>query len=63
MKNLKINQTILIMLVIYFFLFPLKNFTNATISSPDILKVGKPLPNANLKAYGKTDVNLNQLKG
>ena len=63
MKNLKNNQTTLIMLVIYFFLFPLKTFTNATISSPDVLKVGKPLPNANLKAYGKTDVNLNQLKG
>lgn len=63
MKNLKNNQTILIMLVIYFFLFPLKTFTNATISSPDVLQVGKPLPNANLKAYGKTDVNLNQLKG
>ena len=63
MKNLKNGQTILIMLIIYFFIFPLKAFTNTLFNSSEVLKVGKSLPNANLKAYGKMDVNVNQLKG
>tara|TARA_Y100001960_G_scaffold280749_1_gene313860 strand:+ start:37 stop:618 length:582 start_codon:yes stop_codon:yes gene_type:complete len=63
MKNLKNNQTILIMLIVYFFLFPLKAFTNTAISRLDVLKIGQPLPNAKLKAYGKTDVDIHELKG
>ena len=63
MKNLKNSQTVLIMLVVYFFLFPLKAFTNTVISRTEVLKVGQPLPDAKLKAYGNIEVNLNELKG
>ena len=63
MKNLKNSQTILIMLIVYFILFPLKAFTYTATSSAEVLKVGQPLPDAKLKAYGKMDVNLNELKG
>ena len=63
MKNLKNSQTILIMLIVYFFLFPLKAFTNTTISRSEVLKVGQPLPNVKLKAYGNKDVSVNELKG
>ena len=63
MKNLKNGQTILIMLIVYFILFPLKAFTYTATSSAEVLKVGQPLPDAKLKAYGKMDVNLNELKG
>ncbi|MED5353818.1 MAG: redoxin family protein [Nitrospinota bacterium] len=63
MKNLKNNQTILIMLIVYFFLFPLKAFTNTSINSSEVLRVGQPLPNAKFKSYGKMEVNVNQLKG
>ena len=63
MKNLKNSQTILIMLIVYFILFPLKAFTYTATSSAEVLKIGQPLPDAKLKAYGKMDVNLNELKG
>lgn len=63
MKNLKNSQTILIMLIVYFFLFPLKGFTNTSNSSAEVLKVGQPLPNAKLQAFGNMEVNLNELKG
>ena len=63
MKNLKNVQTILIMLIVYFILFPLKAFTYTATSSAEVLKVGQPLPDAKLKAYGNMDVNLNELKG
>ena len=63
MKNLKNSQTILIMLIVYFILFPLKAFTYTATSSAEVLKVGQPLPDAKLKAYGNMDVNLNELKG
>jgi len=63
MKNLKNSETILIMLIVYFFLFPLKAFTNTTISRSEVLVVGQHLPNAKLKAYGNMDVSVNELKG
>ena len=63
MKNLNNSQTILILLLAYFFIFPLKAFTNSTISRSEILKVGKRLPDARLKAYGNLEVNVNELKG
>ena len=63
MKNLKNSQTVLIMLIVYFLLFPLKAFTNTIISRAEVLKVGQPLPDAKLKAYGNIDVNVNELKG
>ena len=63
MKNLKNGQTILIMLIVYFILFPLKAFTYTATSSAEVLKIGQPLPDAKLKAYGNMDVNLNELKG
>ena len=63
MKNLKNSQTILIMLIVYFFLLPLKGFTNTSNSSAEVLKVGQPLPNAKLQAFGNMEVNLNELKG
>ena len=63
MKNLKNSQTILIMLIVYFILFPLKAFTYTATSSAEVLKIGQPLPDAKLKAYGNMDVNLNELKG
>ena len=63
MKNLKNGQTILIMLIVYFILFPLKAFTYTATSSAEVLKVGQPLPDAKLKDYGNRDVNLNELKG
>ena len=62
-KNLKNSQTILIMLIVYFILFPLKAFTYTATSSAEVLKIGQPLPDAKLKAYGNMDVNLNELKG
>ena len=34
-----------------------------TISSKDLLQIGKPLPNATLKQYGGKEVRLNELKG
>jgi len=63
MKNLNNSQTILIMMLAYFFIFRLKAFTNTTTSRSEILKVGKRLPDANLKAYGNLDINVNELKG
>ena len=63
MKNLKNSQAILIILIVYFILFPLKAFTYTTTSSAEVLKVGKLLPDAKLKTYGNMDVNLNELKG
>ena len=63
MKKINNSHTILIMLVFYFFIFPLKAFTNTKISSSEILKVGKRLPDARLKAYGNLEVNVNELKG
>jgi len=63
MKNLKNSQTILIMLIIYFYIFPLNAFTNTEVNRSEVLKIGKPLPEAKLKAYGNMDVNVNELKG
>ena len=63
MKNIQNSHTILIMLIFYFLIFPLKAFTKTKISSLEILKVGNSLPDANLKAYGNLEVNLNKLKG
>ena len=63
MKNIQNSHTILIMLIFYFLIFPLKAFTKTKISSLEILKVGNSLPDAKLKAYGNLEVNLNELKG
>ena len=63
MKNIKRRQIILIPFLIGFFLFPTNAFPNKQNRSSDILKIGKPLPNAKLKAHGNLDVDINDLKG
>ena len=63
MKTLNNSQTILIMFILYFLIFPFKAFTNTNISSTEILKVGNVLPDAKLKAVGNLEVSLDQLKG
>ena len=63
MKTLNNSQTILIMFILYFLMFPFKAFTNTKVSSLKTLKVGKVLPDAKLKAVGNLEVSLDQLKG
>ena len=46
-----------------FTMMPVEGFSGNVISSADILVVGKPLPEAKLKAYGAADVDLKSLKG
>jgi thioredoxin-dependent peroxiredoxin len=63
MRNLNIRNTTYILFVIYLLLIPVKAFANSKVSSSDILKVGKPLPEATLKGYGNNDVNIKDLIG
>ena len=63
MKDIKLGQLILLIFLSCFFLVSLNGFAGAMNKSADILKVGKPLPNATLGAYGNMHVDLNDLKG
>ena len=63
MQNIKLGQLIFLIFLPCFFLISLNGFANAKKKSSDILKVGKPLPNATLSAYGKKGVDLNDMKG
>ena len=63
MSAIKFRQTLLIIFIISFFIIPEKGFSNTKVRSLDILKVGKPLPDAKLKAYGNVDIEINDLKG
>ena len=63
MKDLKLGQLVFLIFLPCFFLVSLNGFANAKNKSSDILKVGKPLPNATLSEYGKMSVELKDLKG
>ena len=63
MKNIKLRYTLLIPYFVCFFLVSTNALSNAQNRSLDILKVGKPLPDAKLKAKGSLDVDTNDLKG
>jgi len=63
MNAIKFRQILLIIFIISFFITPVKVFSNTKVRSLDILKVGKPLPDAKLKAYGNVDIEINDLKG
>jgi len=63
MKTIKRVQSSLIIFFAVVLLFPIKGFTNPVRKSSDILKVGKPLPDATLKSYGTADVQIKNLKG
>ena len=63
MKDVKLGQLIFLIFLPCFFLVSLNGFANAKNKSSDILKVGKPLPNATLSEYGKMSVELKDLKG
>ena len=62
MNAIKFRQTLFIVFIISFFIIPAKVFSNTKVRSLDILKVGKPLPDAKLKAYGNVDIEINDLK-
>jgi len=57
------NNLIFGMFLSVFMMIPVEGFSGNVISSADILVVGKPLPEAKLKAYGAADVDLKSLKG
>ena len=63
MKDVKLGQLIFLIFLSCFFLVSLNGFAKAKNKSSDILKVGKPLPNATLSEYGKMSVELKDLKG
>jgi len=63
MKDLKLGQLVFLIFLTCFFLVSLNGFAKAKNKSSDILKVGKPLPNATLSEYGKMSVELKDLKG
>jgi peroxiredoxin len=63
MNAVKFKQTLLIIFITSFFIIPVKAFSNTKVRSLDILKVGNPLPDAKLKAYGNLDIEINDLKG
>ena len=63
MKDVKLGKLIFLIFLSCFFLVSLNGVSNAKNKSSDILKVGRPLPNAKLSAYGNMGVNLNDLKG
>jgi thioredoxin-dependent peroxiredoxin len=63
MKAIKYRQTLFIIFIIYFFIIPAKVFSNNKVKSLNILKIGKPLPDVKLKAYGNVDIEINDLKG
>ena len=63
MKDVKLGQLIFFIFLSCFFIVSLNGFANAKNKSSDILKVGKPLPNATLSEYGNMSVELKDLKG
>ena len=63
MKDVKLGQLVFLIFLTCFFLVSLNGFAKAKNKSSDILKVGKPLPNATLSEYGKMSVELKDLKG
>ena len=63
MKDVKLGQLVFLIFLPCFFLVSLNGFANAKNKSSDILKVGKPLPNATLSGYGNMGVDLKDLKG
>ena len=63
MKDVKLGQLVFLIFFPCFFLVSLNGFANAKNKSSDILKVGKPLPNATLSGYGNMGVDLKDLKG
>ena len=63
MKDVKLGQLVFLIFLTCFFLVSLNGFAKAKNKSLDILKVGKPLPNATLSEYGKMSVELKDLKG
>ena len=63
MKDVKLGQLVFLIFLTCYFLVSLNGFANAKNKSSDILKVGKPLPNATLSEYGKMSVELKDLKG
>jgi len=63
MNAIKFRQTLFIVFIISFFIIPAKVFSNTKVRSLDVLKVGEPLPDAKLKAYGNVDIEINDLKG
>ena len=63
MKDVKLSQLVFLIFLTCYFLVSLNGFANAKNKSSDILKVGKPLPNATLSEYGKMSGELKDLKG
>ncbi|MZG54678.1 MAG: redoxin family protein [Nitrospinae bacterium] len=60
---MNIKNKFQILFLVCFSLLPLTAFSNSSTVSKEVLKVGKPLPSAQLKTYGSLDVNINDLKG
>ena len=63
MRPRSLRQPALIIFFVCILLSPLKGFSNTSNSSLDILKVGKTLPDAQLKSHGNANVEINSLKG
>jgi len=63
MKAIKQRKNTLIFFLFCFFFVAINGVVNAKNRSSDLLKVGKPLPEAKLKAYGNPDVEIKDLKG
>ena len=63
MNNLIFGRFLFRVFLLVFMMMPVEGFSGNVISSADILVVGKPLPEAKLKAYGAADVDLKSLKG
>ena len=63
MRSITIRQPALVIFFVCILLSPLKGFSNTSNSSLDILKVGKTLPDAQLKSYGIANVEISSLKG
>ena len=63
MRSITFTKPALILFFICILLSPLKGFANTGNSSLDILKVGKTLPDAQLKSYGIANVEISSLKG
>jgi thioredoxin-dependent peroxiredoxin len=63
MRPRSLRQPALIIFFVCVLLSPLKGFSNTSNSSLDILKVGKTLPDAQLKSYGIANVEISSLKG
>tara|TARA_B100001123_G_scaffold414094_1_gene513149 strand:- start:28 stop:606 length:579 start_codon:yes stop_codon:yes gene_type:complete len=63
MKQIKYWQTILTSCLVSFLLVSVNGIASAKNRSSDILAVGKPLPNAKLKAHENLNVDIKDLKG